>query len=138
MNLLSSIASLAGGSASANGGVTALLPALLAQVQKYPGGLQGLVEAFQRGGLGEVVSSWIGNGPNLPISSEQLQSVLGAPMIEDIAQSSGQGSSEVLELLTRCLPQAIDKLTPEGELPKDGGLNAGALLGLLSSLNSGR
>jgi len=137
MNLLSSIASLAGGS-GASGGAMALLPALLAQVQKYPGGLGGLVEAFQKGGLGEVVASWIGTGPNLPVSGEQLRGVLGNPMIDEIAQASGQGSAEVLDVLSRFLPQAIDKLTPDGQLPKGEALNAGSLLGLLSSLSAGR
>lgn len=138
MNFLSSIASMAGGAGlGGNKGITAMLPALLEQVQKYPGGLAGLVESFKKGGLGEVVSSWIANGPNLPVSGEQLKGVLGTPMINEISQASGQDSNEVLDLLTRFLPQAIDKLTPDGELPKDGGLNAGALLGLLGALKSG-
>lgn len=138
MNFLSSIASLAGGAnLGGNSGVAALLPALLEQVRKYPGGLAGLVDAFQKGGLGEVVASWVGNGPNLPVSSEQLRGVLGNPMIDEIAQASGQGRTEVLDLLTGFLPQAIDKLTPDGELPKDGGLSAASLLGLLAALKSG-
>lgn len=114
----------------------ALLPALLKQVRKYPGGLNGLVAAFQQNGLGEIVASWISTGPNLPVTVEQLQGVLGAFMIEQLAQDSGQESSEVLEMLARFMPMAIDRLTPDGELPGDGGLSAASLLGLLAALRS--
>lgn len=137
MNLLSALALLAGDANHEDTNrAAALLPALLKQVRKYPGGLNGLVAAFQQNGLGEIVASWISTGPNLPVTVEQLQGVLGAFMIEQLAQDSGQESSEVLELLARFMPMAIDRLTPDGELPEDGGLSAASLLGLLAALRS--
>src|ERR1700694_2813601 len=41
------------------------------------GGLAGLVQQFERQGLGHAVESWIGPGANVPISGAQLRSVLG-------------------------------------------------------------
>ena len=94
------------------------------------GGLQGLVTAFQQGGLGGVVASWISTGENLPISAEQLQSVLGSEQVQAIASRLGLDPQEVAGHLARLLPQVVDKLTPGGTLPDDGGGLGAALGGL--------
>jgi uncharacterized protein YidB (DUF937 family) len=98
------------------------------------GGIGGLVQAFQNGGLGNVVQSWIGTGQNLPISAEQLQSVLGGsgPLAE-MAKKLGLNESEAAMRLSQVLPGLVDQLTPQGQVPQ-GGLGslaelAGQLLG---------
>lgn len=53
------------------------------------GGIDGLVSAFQKNGLGDVVASWISNNTNLPISAEQIQSVLGQGPLQDVASKMG-------------------------------------------------
>jgi uncharacterized protein YidB (DUF937 family) len=41
------------------------------------GGLGGLLDKLQNGGLGNVINSWIGHGQNQPVSPGQLGSALG-------------------------------------------------------------
>ncbi len=96
------------------------------------GGIGGLVQAFQQGGLGHVVQSWIGTGQNLPISAEQLQSVLGGDNgpLAQIAGKLGMNPADVAGQLSQLLPQLVDHATPDGQLPQGGGL--GALAGLAS------
>lgn len=85
------------------------------------GGLSGLVQAFSKGGLGEVVQSWVGTGANLPISGEQLQSVLGgAGGLGQIAQQLGLTESDAAHQLAQVLPGLVDKVTPQGQIPEGG------------------
>jgi uncharacterized protein YidB (DUF937 family) len=93
------------------------------------GGLAGLVQAFQANGLGDVVSSWIGTGQNQSISASQIQSVLGSDAVKQLAAKMGLSPDAVSAKLAEVLPDAIDKLTPNGKLP-EGGLLAGALTAL--------
>jgi uncharacterized protein YidB (DUF937 family) len=93
------------------------------------GGLAGLAEQFQRGGLGDVMNSWIGTGQNLPVSPDQLGGVLGGDLLSQITQHTGMSQGDVLGQLSQMLPQMVDKMTPEGHIP-DGGLgDIGAILG---------
>jgi uncharacterized protein YidB (DUF937 family) len=93
------------------------------------GGLAGLAEQFQRGGLGDVMNSWIGTGQNLPVSPDQLGGVLGGDLLSQITQHTGMSQGDVLGQLSQMLPQMVDKMTPEGRIP-DGGLgDIGAILG---------
>jgi len=93
------------------------------------GGLSGLVTAFEKSGLGGVVASWVGTGQNLPISVEQLQSVLGNEQVQAIAQKLGLSTQDASRSLAEMLPQVVDKLTPTGTLPEDAA--AGGLAGML-------
>jgi uncharacterized protein YidB (DUF937 family) len=81
------------------------------------GGLQGLANTFNEKGLGEIISSWIGKGENLPISPEQIQQVFGSGQLEQIAEKLGVSSDEASSGLAQMLPQIVDKLTPQGSLP---------------------
>lgn len=93
------------------------------------GGLGALVEQFGRGGLGDVVSSWVGTGHNLPVSPEQLGQVFGPELLERLTQQSGMPAGDLLGQLSQVLPQAVDQMTPQGRLPDDGGLGEiGAIL----------
>jgi uncharacterized protein YidB (DUF937 family) len=84
------------------------------------GGLSSLVEKFTQGGLDEQVASWVGTGHNLPISADQIHSVLGAIGLQDIAAKLGISSTEAAGHLSTLLPQVVDKLTPNGQLPAAG------------------
>ena len=99
------------------------------------GGLIGLVEKFNQGGLGEIASSWVGTGQNLPVSADQLSGVLGNDTISAMAGKLGMNPGDLLGQLSQMLPQVVDKLTPNGELPPAGGAGGlGDLAGMLGGL----
>ena len=119
------VGALAGGQ---SGGNAALLETVMQLVNNpQTGGLAGLVQSFQQGGLGAVVNSWVPTGQNLPISAEQIQSVLGGTALQDIAAKLGVGQQQVSGNLAEMLPQIIDQLTPNGQLPQGGDLMAQGL-----------
>jgi uncharacterized protein YidB (DUF937 family) len=91
-------------------------------------GLAGLVQQFQAGGLGNVISSWISTGQNLPITAEQIQQVLGSEMVGRFAQSLGIDPAQAAGQLASLLPNAVDAMTPNGELPSGGGADLSSLL----------
>jgi uncharacterized protein YidB (DUF937 family) len=98
------------------------------------GGLAGLVTKFEQGGFGDVIASWIGTGQNLPISADQLKSVLGSDTIANLAQQLGLSHGDAAGQLSQMLPQVIDKLTPHGNVPAGGLGGLGEIGGLLGSL----
>jgi uncharacterized protein YidB (DUF937 family) len=81
------------------------------------GGLGGLLEKLQKGGLGNAINSWIGSGQNQPVSPGQLGSALGPDIIKMLAQRSGLSEEEITKQLSQILPGVVDKLTPHGRLP---------------------
>jgi uncharacterized protein YidB (DUF937 family) len=91
------------------------------------GGLAGLVDKFHQGGLGDIVNSWIGTGHNLPVSADQVTQVLGDSGLAQIAQRLGLNHGDVAGQLSQMLPQLVDKLTPNGQLPPAGAGGPGGL-----------
>jgi uncharacterized protein YidB (DUF937 family) len=89
------------------------------------GGLGGLVETFKNKGLGDIMSSWISTGQNQPISSDQIQQILGSDMIQQFAKKLGASNADVSGGLANLLPDLIDKLTPKGQLPEKNVLEEG-------------
>ncbi len=81
------------------------------------GGLGGLLDKLQKGGLGNAINSWIGTGQNQPVSPGQLGSALGPDVIKVLAQRSGMSEEEITRQLSQILPGVVDKLTPQGRLP---------------------
>ena len=94
-----------------------LLTEVLGLVNNQPGGLAGLVQEFQQGGLGEVVNSWVRTGQNLPVSANQIQSVLGDERVVAMAAKLGISPAEVNSHLAQLLPAVVDHLTPNGQMP---------------------
>ena len=80
------------------------------------GGLDSLLNQFRNAGHGAAADSWVGTGQNLPISAEQINSVLGHGKIADIAQQAGISPEQMSQLLAQALPSLIDKLTPGGRV----------------------
>jgi len=80
------------------------------------GSLPELRDRFIEAGLGHIMASWIGDGPNLPISTRDLRRVLGEERVEDLATLAGLPSGDFLVRLARLLPAAVHRMTPEGAL----------------------
>lgn len=110
----------AGGNPGGVASSGALISEVISMIQNRPGGLGGLLQSFQQGGLGHVFQSWIGTGQNLPISPAQLHGTVGSDWISKIAQATGLPQAEVEQHLSTVLPQIIDHLTPNGQLPQGG------------------
>lgn len=80
------------------------------------GGLNGVLAQLQSAGLGDQVSSWLGNGSNLPISAEQIQAALSNEQLSKLAASFGIDVSQVSQVLAQHLPNAVDQASPDGQL----------------------
>ena len=81
------------------------------------GGLGELLERFKQTGLGEIAQSWINNGPNKEIAPPQLKQAIGADVLAALEKQTGLSQDELLARLSRELPPAVDKYTPDGLLP---------------------
>ena len=86
-------------------------------IEKH-GGVQGIVNEFEKNGLGATVKSWVGTGPNDPVSAADVHRVLGADLLQQLAAKSGLPVQELVDKLAQVLPQAVDRLTPDGTIPK--------------------
>jgi uncharacterized protein YidB (DUF937 family) len=81
------------------------------------GGISGLQRMFQEKGLGNIISSWISTGQNLPISADQLQSVLQGGTLQNMASKSGMDLSQLSSVFSQLMPHAVDQMTPNGQIP---------------------
>jgi uncharacterized protein YidB (DUF937 family) len=98
--------------------VGAGMVSVVSRIIEQHGGLQGVVNEFERNGLGTTVKSWVGTGPNQPISQDQVHKVLGPDLLQQLSEKSGLSVQELTQKLSHVLPQAVDKLTPDGAIPK--------------------
>jgi uncharacterized protein YidB (DUF937 family) len=101
-------------------GMGELHPGALGAVMEYinspqVGGVSGLQKMFQEKGLGGLVSSWVGSGQNLPISADQLQSVLHCDALNQAAAKFGIDPSQLTSMMSQLLPHVVDKMTPNGQ-----------------------
>jgi uncharacterized protein YidB (DUF937 family) len=87
-------------------------------IEKH-GGLQGVVNEFERNGLGATVKSWVGTGPNQPISAADVHRVLGPDLLQQLSEKSGLSVQDLTAKLSQVLPQAVDRLTPDGAIPRN-------------------
>ena len=84
---------------------------------RITGGLGELVDQFTTGGQGEKAKSWVSTGPNQPISEPQMEQALGADLIDSLVKQTGLTRDDLLARLSKVLPEAVDKLTPDGKIP---------------------
>ena len=96
------------------------------------GGLGDLIGRFTQGGMGDVIGSWIGQGQNAPISGSQVTDVLGTDAISKIAAQLGLTHAEAADQVSQVLPQVVDHLTPQGQVPEGGLGSIGDILAQLS------
>jgi uncharacterized protein YidB (DUF937 family) len=90
-------------------------------IQNYiekQGGLGAVVQKFEQHGLGGVVQSWIGKGQNQPIGPAQLHQVVGDDLLQQLSTKTGMSVPDLLQKLSQVLPETIDKMTPDGAIPR--------------------
>ena len=83
------------------------------------GGLGELLDRFKQSGHGETAESWVGTGPNKPVTPPQLERAIGPDVLETLSKQTGLSREELLARLSRELPDAVDKYTPQGRLPTE-------------------
>jgi uncharacterized protein YidB (DUF937 family) len=83
------------------------------------GGLGQLVERFKQNGQGQAADSWVKPGPNEQLGPDQLEQAIGPDVLNTLSQQTGLSREELLSRLTRELPAAVDKFTPDGRLPTE-------------------
>jgi len=86
-------------------------------IEKH-GGVQGVIAQLEQQGLGGTARSWIGTGPNQPITAAQIQQAFGSDTVNQLAAKVGLSPQDLAAKLSTMLPQAIDKLTPGGAVAK--------------------
>jgi len=107
------------------GGQTAQNPLLQAVIgllgqNSSVGGLTGLVQGFQKNGLGDIVNSWVSTGANLPITPDQIKQGLGGDFLNQLAGKAGVPPDVASAQLSSLLPGVVDKLTPSGKIEAGG------------------
>src|SRR5574343_1865037 len=83
------------------------------------GGLSELIERFGSVGHRDRAESWVGRGANHPVDTQDLEAALGEDTLDDLTRTTGLSRAEVLERLSRNLPDTIDRLPPEGRVPTE-------------------
>jgi uncharacterized protein YidB (DUF937 family) len=132
MGLMDEVLAMAGSTGEQKGQHATALTAIMSYINSpQVGGIAGLQSMFQQGGLGNIVSSWIGSGQNLPVSASQLQNVLHGGALQQAAQQAGVDPSQLTGMMSSLLPHLVDKLSPNGQVP-----DASALQKMLQGLGA--
>jgi len=114
----------------------------LDQAIQSAGGLDGLLTKLRAGGLDDEVDSWVSTGTNAEVEPDRLATALGPDTVQKLSAGSGLDVKQLLPMLAMFLPQIINALTPNGQVPS-GGLNGvtggglGDLGGILGGLLGG-
>jgi uncharacterized protein YidB (DUF937 family) len=83
------------------------------------GGLNDLLKQLQQGGLGDVAKTWVANGPNKAVSSDDLAKALGGDQLNTLIAHTGLSRQDLLAGLSQYLPEAVNRLTPDGRVPTE-------------------
>ena len=98
-------------------------------------GAMALVNMFKSSGLGDQVQSWLSTGSNQAIQGADIAKVFGQERLTQIAQTLGVDHQQASAQLAEALPNFIDKLSPNGELPQSVDQLAALAKQFLSSVN---
>lgn len=117
-NLQGMLGGLLGQLGGGQGTSNALLTTAMSLLQQQ-GGLEGIVKKFSAGGMGSMVESWVGTGANAPVSAAQITQVFGESTVTDIAKQLGTDPQQASGSLASVLPELINRLTPDGQIPSN-------------------
>ena len=82
-------------------------------------GLGELIDRFKQNGQGATADSWVGTGPNRAVTPPELERAIGPDVLATLSQQTGLPREELLARLSRELPGAVDRYTPQGRLPSE-------------------
>ena len=95
------------------------------------GGIGGVLDKFKAGGLGDAAASWVSKGENIPVTADQISSVLGSGTIAEMAAKFGISPETLSAQIAEHLPAVVDKMTPNGAVEADSGNLLNTVLGML-------
>ncbi|MFK0690954.1 YidB family protein [Mesorhizobium sp. IMUNJ 23033] len=92
---------------------------LMDQLSKGVSGtaLGDILDRFRNAGVGSKVDSWVSAGPNEPIEPKDVETAIDEDTLTALSMQTGLSRDELIARITKDLPEAVDKLTPKGELP---------------------
>lgn len=108
-----------GAAGTAGGGLGSMLGGVLGG-GALSGGLKDLLDRFRQSGQEDKAQSWVAAGPNTPIAPNELEQALGQDRVQWLVEQTGMSKEQLLAGLSTTLPEAIDKLTPNGRVPTEG------------------
>lgn len=112
MSIFGSLGGLVGNLLNQYGGAEGVASQVLNQM----GGVQGVLDKLQQSGLGGQVSSWLGKGPNEPISPQDVTNALGHGPVADVAAKLGIPPEQLSQVMAQVLPGLVDRLSPNGHV----------------------
>lgn len=80
-------------------------------------GLGSLLEQLQHAGFGDQARSWVGKGQNMPIPADAMEQIFGRGGVAEIARQAGVSEADASRGLSNLLPDVVDNVTPNGEVP---------------------
>lgn len=99
------------------GAVGAGLTSVVTNLINQHGGVQGVINQLQTSGFGPAAQSWVASGPNHPVTPADMHQAFGSDTLAPLAAKLGISTQELAAKLSQVLPEAIDKLTPNGAVP---------------------
>ncbi len=82
------------------------------------GGLGAILDGLQRAGFGEQARSWVGSGENQALPSGALEQIFGQGGLAEIARRAGLSESDTSRGLAQLMPEVVNHVTPNGEVPQ--------------------
>lgn len=123
--------SIAGAALGKLGGDKGAMVQVAMDLFNQNGGLEGVLAKFNDAGFAEQAASWVSQGDNLPISAEQIIQVLSRDNIASIAEKLTMSPTDISTKIAEYLPQAINKMTPNGKVDSNSGNLLAAVMGML-------
>jgi hypothetical protein len=77
---------------------------------------------MQQAGFSDQADSWVSRGANQPISPDAMTQIFGRDGIEQISRQAGVSQEEAARGLSQLLPEVVDHMTPDGDVPDDNAL----------------
>lgn len=100
--------------------IAGLAPVVIGMLKS--GGLQKLLSGFQDNGMAEQADSWVSSGENKPVSGGDMKVVLGEQEVKQVAEQAGIPEDEAADVLAKVVPEVVNGLTPNGQVPSDADL----------------
>jgi uncharacterized protein YidB (DUF937 family) len=109
----------AGTGLGGRGAMAALLLPLVMRWVERNGGLGAVLKRFQDKGYRRQAASWVAPGENDAVDAQAIDEVVGPQELQQLAQQAGVPEEEVKEAFAEILPEMVDQLTPQGQVPAE-------------------